>query len=251
MYIISIASGRYSEFIPKFLNSINNVYGTTEVELKVIIFTDKKILNDISNNQVSYLPCENKPWPYPTLERYKLFSKLEEVIKDNQLIIYSDIDMQFNSSVMLHENKELFGVIHPGYFNKVKKPFVNEASSSVYIEPEARRNYLCGGVQGGLTREFLRASQTLSDMIEEDLRLGYIPKWHDESYWNFYYHNYSEKFEILGPEYCWPQEWSSHANPGKIIALTKSMSVTSKKSRVTALKTIAGKIKRTMRRNHY
>lgn len=251
MYIISIASGQYAEFIPNFLKSINNVYGEVGVELRTIIFSDKNIRINIPKSEVLFLPCEYKPWPFPTLERYKLFLKLEKIIKNDQLIVYSDIDMEFKAPLSLNENKDLFGVIHPGYFNKVKKPFINLSTSSVYIEPKLRKNYLCGGVQGGLAEEFLRASRALSEMIEEDLRLGYIPRWHDESYWNYYYHKFPEKFEILGPEYCWPQEWSSQAHPGKVVAITKSIKLVRKKSMLAAFKTIAGKIKRTLRSYRY
>ena len=114
-----------------------------------------------------------------------------------------------------------------------------------------RKIYLCGGVQGGKASAFFETCEFLASMIDRDLQNNYIPKWHDEAYWNFYYANNPKKFKIFGPEYCWPQEWSNKKYPGRIIALTKSVEITSSKSVLSAVLSKMGQIKRMMLPRRY
>lgn len=252
IHFLTIATSVYCRFIPQLVESIKNIYSDFDLNIQISIFSDQEIkLQDIKNCKVNYSFLEHKPWPYPTLERYKTFLPLENKVKPEDFIVYTDVDMLVSSRIPFSDSTKLFGVLHPGYFQSRRKPFITDKARSVFIEKNKRVNYLCGGIQGGKAKDFFDACKVLSSMIEIDKRQNYIPKWHDESYWNHYYANNSSDFTVLGPEYCWPEEWVTDLYPGKVIALTKSSAISGTKSFLTGIKAMLGKVKRSIKKQGY
>ena len=250
--IITIATGIYGKYLPALVESIIKAHQDFLENITLSIFSDSTIHSDSYNKvKIDSNLIQHKPWPSPTLERYKNIFSISDKIEEDEIIIYVDVDMIFQTTIDTDNIQNLFGIMHPGYFNKKRKPFVRNSEYSSYVPRNKRQHYLCGGVQGGVARNFLEAAGYLSKLIDKDLKVNKIPKWHDESYWNYYHAEHPEKFYIFGPEYCWPEEWVSKDNPGKIIALTKDVNTSKAKSRTEGFFTFGGKIKRYLKKQHY
>jgi hypothetical protein len=252
IHFLTIATNIYSKFIPQLISSIDDAYGGSSEQIEISIFSDNCIdIESKLNYKVNHYFLKHKSWPYPTLERYKTFLTIKDQVDPDTFMIYTDADMLFKSQIPHSAVTKLFGVLHPGYFDKKRKPFTTSKKSSAYIDKSRRINYLCGGIQGGRAKEFFSVCEILSKIIEKDDSENQIPKWHDESYWNYYYANFMEEFTVLGPEYCWPEEWVTDQNPGKVIALTKTASISGTKTYLSGWKAVIGKIKRTFKKKVY
>lgn len=249
--VITIATGPYWQYVDKFINSVSEVYRKKNLNFRINILTDQTVKPDEIQPNCIFVKIKHKKWPLPTLERYSSFLLLEDLINEHDFIVYSDVDMRFLDVIDFQITQYLFGVEHPGYFKKKKKPFINNKNSNIYIKLNDRANYICGGIQGGVAKYFFEASRTLSKIIERDISIKHIPKWHDESYWNYYYHSNKDKFVILGPEYCWPEEWAKEPFNGKVLALTKSKDITRVKSLTNFILTLFGRAKRILRKSTY
>jgi hypothetical protein len=107
----------------------------------------------------------------------------------------------------LNNNEEngLLCVLHPGHYDKsfFWFPYDRNKSSKAFIPYilNNQYNYFMGGVNGGITNNYLQLVETCSNNIERDYRCGYISKYHDESHLNNYF--FENKCKILGPEYGW------------------------------------------------
>ena len=249
--IVTIATGLYRKLLDEFIKNVSQTFLRENLRFQINILTDQVERDVVDDFKCSYFQISHKQWPLPTLERYKNFLLLEDSVHVDDLVIYSDVDMKFLAPINPDITKFLFGVDHPGYFNRKKKPFITDPKSKIYIKPNDRERYICGGLQGGVAKYFFEASRTLSKLIEQDILYKNIPKWHDESYWNYYYHSNKEKFVILGPEYCWPEEWAREQFEGKVLALTKDKDLTKSKSNTNFILTKAGRIKRMLRKSTY
>lgn len=251
VHIITIATGLYTQYLKKFIDDVSKVYTHNNIDFHINVLTNKLEEQVQTSPQIDFFYIEHKKWPFPTLERYKNFLLLEKNIDANDLIIYSDVDMKFLEPIRTNITPYLFGVEHPGYFNKKNKPFIKDKNSQVFLKKKNRGKYICGGVQGGKAKYFFDASRYLAELIEKDIKENRIPKHHDETYWNFYYHRNPDKFNILGPEYCWPEEWSRMGMEGKVLALTKNLETTRTKSLTNSLFTQLGRLKRILRKSKY
>ena len=223
--VLVIATGNYVKFIePLFTSILKNCSQIDRISFHV--FTDQTNLDFKDDYKVKFHYWPHSEWPNPTLLRYHAFSKYIKEIDFYQNLIYLDVDMSVRSDLLKIQSKELFAVLHPGYKNKERKPFDNNKISTSYLVPESRFHYVCGGVQGGSSESYLSAVSQMKSWIESDLDNGIIARWHDESYWNKYVNQHMSKSLILGREYCWPEQWVTTKNPGKIIALMKDHAAT-------------------------
>jgi hypothetical protein len=134
--------------------------------------------------------------------------------------------MKINANLPSINVNKIFSVIHPGYKEKTNKPFENNRNSNAYTPSDSRKVYVCGGVQGGSSENYLTAIRQMKKWIDSDLEKGIVARWHDESYWNKYVNQNIDQAVILGREYCWPEQWVTSKNPGKIIALQKNHTAT-------------------------
>ena len=195
---------------------------------------------------VTIFPTEPVEWPYPTLLRYNLFLQQEEKLKEYDYIFYCDIDMKFTGIV----GDEILGpgltaAPHPGY--AVRKEYYppyepNEMSAS-YIprpgrvvqengKPRFKPEYYAGGFQGGKSAQFIEAMKKCKELIDKDLKMGYIPIWNDETAWNKYLSENPPSI-MLTPSYIYPDSliqeyyiplWGRDYQP-KLVTLTKWFSI--------------------------
>ena len=125
--ILSIATGPYFAYAKNFVESLMEHYKYNSNELTINIFTDNTELKFRNYERiVNLIPIIHKAWPSPTLERYKTFLKLRSEVDEDEIVVYSDIDMLFNAQINFNNIKDLFGVLHPGYYTKKRKPFENK-----------------------------------------------------------------------------------------------------------------------------
>jgi len=66
--------------------------------------------------------------------------------------------------------------------------------------------YICGGVNGGKSQEFLAVIEELKKRIDEDRKQGIIAIYHDESHINKYAYE-NPGYKLLPPSYCYPEGW--------------------------------------------
>ena len=115
--------------------------------------------------------------------------------------------------VKLKEEGLLF-VQHPGFYNKWKFKYTYERNkkSRAYMPLLAGKYYVCGGVNGGRSENFLQMCEELNRRIDEDEKNGIIAIWHDESHINRYCYE-QKNSKILNPSYCYPEDWNIPFKP--------------------------------------
>jgi hypothetical protein len=228
--IILIATGRYISFFEPVYQSYEK-YFLPKYEKNYFLFTDSD--KSFHPNVITY-KIERKGFPDDTLYRYHHFMKIKkEVMEKVDVVYYTDVDMKavfpIGDEILPNNEKPLIAVAHPGYFlrNRMGTP-ENRMRSHAYIDPtEKRPFYVCGGVQGGLTKNYFEASENISNMIDKDSNKDIVAIWHDESYWNRYMVSNVNKFKFMAANYCHPEKTHrfglGNLQP-KILALDKDHS---------------------------
>lgn len=226
--IFLICTGKYDIFLQPLIDSLDKYFFTKD-PLVIYLFSDKTPALKMSKriSLVRYR-IEHKPFPSPTLHRYKYFSTLARVTTD--YVFYMDVDMKLVGRVdreILPFKKEHQGIVatlHPGFY-RGGGGWCNNKDSLAYTQEDLRNKYYAGGFQGGRTKEYLKLCKILADNITCDEKKNVIATWHDESHWNAYLNQKTPK--SLTPQYCMVEEkhlrseWGiDHFTP-KIIALAK------------------------------
>lgn len=206
------------------------------------------------------IPTESFQWPLPTLYRYHLFLREEELLRQYDYVYYVDADMKFVSRVGDEILGNLVGAQHPMY--AVRKdycpPYEPNDKSTAFIPRPGRvvdHNgqkrfeplYFAGGFQGGRSDIWIKAMKEMKDMIDKDFtENNYVPIWNDESTWNAYCFK-NPPTVVLNPSYVYPDTlnrsyyqkvWGRNYVP-KLVTITKKFSLT--KQGGDALKEILSK----------
>lgn len=211
--LLYICTGEYYCFWNEFYRS-SEKYFLPEVEKKYFVFTDSPKV--IGSNNTEIIHQDNLGWPFNTLYRYRMFSRIEDELRDFSYIIFLNANCKFIDYISLTDffgiNKSLVACIHPGFFNKDKSEFTYEKRKRSKAFIENGYHYFPGGLMGGDANIFLNICKTLSFDIEKDLDNGILAIWHDESYWNAYlnnnYQEIKDNLHILSPSYLYPEGWN-------------------------------------------
>jgi len=223
-----ISTGKYHIFVQPLIDSIET-YFLNDHKLIIYLFSDKIPEYSTSDRiKIIHIPTEHKPFPFPTLFRYKLFSD-NASIYSTDFLFYLDVDMKIVEVIgeeILPNNMEENGItaiLHPGFYQSGGAWGSNPLSTS-YTAPEHRKRYFCGGFQGGETQTYLRAAKEMAENIDADYKKGIIAQWHDETHWNKFLSNKTKK--VLSPSYCYPEATWAEGMPfvKKILALEKNHS---------------------------
>lgn len=192
-------------------------------------------------------PTEPTTWPMPTLMRYHLFLRQEEILKEYDYIFYCDSDMEFVSKI----GDEILGdgltmAQHPMYAIRREyiPPYEPNPSSSAHIKmlgrhtytngiPKFEPLYAAGGFQGGTSKSFIKAMWSMKRAIDDDFAHNYMAIWNDESHWNRYLYD-NPPAVVLSPSYVYPDSlnktyyqkiWGRNYVP-KLVTITKKFSLT-------------------------
>lgn len=217
--IIVIATGKYfEEFIPNLKASLDQYFNFSDYQVQLYCFTDTSA--QIAG--VKNIPIQHFAWPFSTLLRYRWIAQNLEQFEQHDFLLYMDADMRVvatpPTAIFDHA---LIAVRHPGY---VQGPgaFEIDRADSCYVPPPLRKHYYQGCFWGGQSVAFSQMIRSLAHKVDEDLSLGNIPIWHDESYLNKYLS--IQVCEALPPTFAWP-EGQTPVEPPYVLHLEKKHQV--------------------------
>lgn len=222
--ILTTATGRFHDFVPQFMESLQNF--CPGIEKQVFLFHD----GDKEYEGVINIPTKHKKWPFVTLERYRRYTEASETILASGVthLYHLDIDMRVvyvGTDILIHQ---LLAVEHPLYKGEKENAswWETNEKSNAFIPVEKRLCYVAGGFQGGFANAYMRECKWLEELVRIDLQgKGIIAIWHDESYFNkstsYYICEEHNVVTILPPDYCYPEEMLTADYQPKIIALNK------------------------------
>lgn len=213
--ILIIATGRYEQFFEQLYDSFEE-YFLPEHKKTYFYLTDSKSENLPYNVEKFYI--KRQGFPLDTLFRYKYFLSIEKEIRESGVdcLYYTDIDMEavakLGNEILPTIQKPIIAVAHPGFYKLGLGTPETRPESKAYINPKEYRDYyIAGGFQGGFTDDYLKLSHNINHLIDIDYNKGIIPVWADESCFNRYYTSHLNKFKILTPSYCYPE--NKYKNP--------------------------------------
>tara|TARA_B100000519_G_scaffold199163_1_gene209893 strand:+ start:20 stop:793 length:774 start_codon:yes stop_codon:yes gene_type:complete len=246
--LLTIATGRYIEFLPDLYASIDKNFLKNN-QLKCYLFTDDieaaAEMIPATSDRLDYyfFQIERYGFPGDTLFRYRHFSSLDGRLTEKQLdkpayLFYSDADMaivdEVGYEILPEEKVGLVATAHPGFY-RGKTPQhplgtpETRTESKAFISPNRYRPcYVAGGFNGGAYDAFISMSKNISDAIDEDQKNNITAVWHDESHLNEYVTRPDnlKRLKILTPSYCFAQSYNPHEVGyfPKIVALDKNHS---------------------------
>ncbi len=206
--IILIATGKYHKFVgPLIEGAQKNLFPGHS--LTYFVFTDKE--QDVKlpnkNAKVQFIPWPHRPWPYPTLHRYKAIAQNEKLLKKMDYLYYCDVDMKIVGRIGNEALGTLVGTLHPGFIksNNTKGTPERNVKSKAFIPINAPNKYYAGAFNGGCAAEFLTMAKILDNHIDADEAIGIIAHHNDESHTNWYF--WKNKPTIsLDAGYCYPEK---------------------------------------------
>lgn len=225
--ILVVATKRYVDFVGQLWDSMRQHFfadGSADVTMYVHTDYEKPLTQQNGKYKLVQIPQDHLGWPFATLYRYRIFDRNRwTFIKECDHLYYLDADSKFVGPV----GKEILGnhvaTTHPGFWRHDHAPFSHErrSSSRAYVPEVQRKEYFCGGFQGGASTTYMMIAGHLATQIDLDIQDGIVAEWHDESHWNRWCTVMPPSL-ILPPEYCVPEEFAKDwPKPPKILALKK------------------------------
>lgn len=143
---------------------------------------------------------ESLGWPHAALARHDLIATHIDQCS-GKIVCYLDADTVFRSmtayedfEIELKTTQPIATVLHPGYFRRSllfralehlpTGPWERNKQSSAFVPRVHRRNYVCSGVFFGERLAIKKMCEEVRELITKDQQIGYVAKWHDESYLN-------------------------------------------------------------------
>jgi len=230
--VIFIGTGQYLNFLPSWYESCEKNL-VPNVEKKYFVFTDGEM--DDAPNNVCTFQQEHLPWPYITLLRFDTILKAKKQLLDFDYILFLDADTLVVDEVREEEifsDKKYIGVHHPCHFmqmpphNQFPGAFeTNKVSLAAITDSDDTSVYFQGCVWGGKVPYIIEMIEELQIRTKIDLDNNVIAQWHDESQMNKFFSERREDVHVLGPEYAYPETFSSYCNfKAKIVHLAKDNS---------------------------
>lgn len=224
--IIVITTNKYKQFAQPLINSIDE-YFLPGHDKTIFLFTDEQqeLKSSSTIKQIIIPPFK---FPEVTLRRYWMITSSAELMKECSHLYYLDAD----SLVVAPVGDEilvdgLLAIKHPGFSKGGWGDSNNPETSTSFLPTELRKQYVCGGFQGGESKVYLDVAEMLAVNIMNDVKNGVQAIYHDETHWNFCVHH-STNVTILDPSYMMVQQnhlrklWGIDDLSPKILALEKN-----------------------------
>jgi hypothetical protein len=188
--LFTMSFGKYDIFFDELYKSTKE-FLLPNVEKKYFLFSDKQFENKDDLVQVYH---EKMGWPYDTMMRFHLMSKLKDQLMEYDYMFFLNINMKAispigNEIIPNKENDFLMGCQHPLHYDwdLNRLPYERNPKSSLHIPYNQGTTYYQGCFNGGRTDKFLEMAEVLKQKIKQDHSNNIIPIWHDESALNWYY----------------------------------------------------------------
>jgi hypothetical protein len=196
-----ISTNKYTYFLENICKSIEDFF-FPEDDVSVIVHTNKDITRNIENIKkikVFINEITHEDWPMTTLKRFHYFLKSKDILESNDWCFYIDVDSLFIKKIgkEILPDSGMIGTIHPcqiGGGTPDRNPL-----SKAYIPYGSGNRYFCGGFFGGISKDFIKMSETISSNIDEDFSKNIIALWHDESHLNKYFYENPPKIYLENP----------------------------------------------------
>lgn len=226
--ICLIATRKYKSFVGPLLEDIKEYFLKGHF-IDVWIFTDEIKLQPWAYQKDERVTINQElipsyGFPEATLLRYQIMCSREY---NTDYLFYLDVDYRIVSTVTDEFLGNVVAVLHPGFSCVGGGSWCTDKKSNAYTYPEFRKQYFCGGTQGGKYEYYYPIMKRLAREITDDEKRGVRCEWNDEQHWNKFLSEYKE-FKILDSSYCMVEEqhlrerWKlTHLTP-KIIALKKN-----------------------------
>ncbi len=210
--ILYICTGKYNIFWQEFYSSAEKyLLNSSEYEKHYFVFTDIKHIEFQNSPNVHKIYQKQLPWPYITLDRFKIFQQVRHALEKMDYIYFFNANVLFVDTIaediLPSDEKPLVLVQHPGFYYKNRAAFTYDQNkhSLAYITSAEGEHYFMGGVNGGRADTYLSLIEEIEKHIEIDKSKNIIALWHDESHLNRYAVDHQNQIEILNPSYGYPE----------------------------------------------
>lgn len=179
------------------------------------VFTDAETIDYEDAPDVVRIPQDALPWPYSTMQRFDAFLGQADRLAGYDYLFFANANLRCLRDVPAAEllpdpaaGQQLTAVCHLPYYGKdpLFHPYERRRQSRAGIPYNCGRYYVAGGLNGGTAAAYLALCRELKARTEEDLAHGVIARFHDESQLNRLVAECPQRFRILGPDYCTPEE---------------------------------------------
>ena len=225
--ILVVGTGNYRHYFPHLYDTVKKKF-LKEHNKHFFFFCD---FPEPYPDDVSLIQIQRQGFPGDTLFRYHYFCAIEHLLKDIDVLYYTDVDsfvnMHVGEEILPTPDKPLVAVAHPGFFNN-RTPSAplgtpeTRKESTAYVDPnEGRPCYWMGGFNGGTKEAFMKMSHQNKINIDKDLEKNLVAVWHDESHLNRYLISNQDSVMTMLPSYGYPESWDL-PYPKKILMLDKN-----------------------------
>ncbi|KAM4020525.1 histo-blood group ABO system transferase-like isoform 2-T2 [Anomaloglossus baeobatrachus] len=209
---------KYVMFLQKFIETAEQFFMVGH-KVNYYVFTDR--VGEIPNFTLAEgrrlvvleVPAY-KRWQDVTMRRMEMIRdfSVKKFVGEVDYLACVDVDMVFLDEVGVEILSNVFGALHPGFFEKQRREFTYERRprSSAYIPYEKGDFYYAGGYFGGVIEEVVKLTNYCHHAMMADKAQNMEALWHDESYLNKYFLSYKPT-KILSPEYIWNNYYGSPA----------------------------------------
>lgn len=212
--VLYLCTGAYSAFWHDFYLNFRACF-LPDCCRTFFVFTDAESLDFASAPDVRLIYQKALPWPYSTMQRFDAFLGQADVLQGYDYLFFANANLHctrvISASELLPDSsvgQTLTAVCHLPYYGKnpIFHPYDRSGKSRASIPYNCGQYYVAGGLNGGTAAAYLALCRELKSRTDEDLRHQVIARFHDESQLNRLVAESPEKFRILPPDYCTPEE---------------------------------------------
>ncbi|XP_069842781.1 histo-blood group ABO system transferase-like isoform X2 [Dendropsophus ebraccatus] len=207
---------KYIRYLNKFIESAEKFFMVGH-KVNYYVFTDRvKAIPNFTLAEGRQLFILGVPaykrWQDVTMRRMEMIRdfSIKHFVNEVDFLACADVDLLFLDEVGVEILSNVFGSIHPGFFEKSRREFTNERrpESSAYIAADDGDFYYSGAFFGGAMEEIIRLTDYCHQAMMADKQQNIEALWHDESYLNKYFLLYKPT-KLLSPEYIWNDYYGS------------------------------------------